>query len=88
MNRKVNVFFKPFSTNVPLLYPVKTSKNLRFFYVLRGYRGGTLVENGLNKDTIYFLLVCKTNLNYIFLVLLHSSVPTKNVYEDITFYLL
>ena len=30
-----------FSTNVPLLYPLKTSENRR------GYRSGTLIENGL-----------------------------------------
>ena len=37
---------KPFSTNVPLLYPLKTSENLCFSDVFRGYRSGTLVENG------------------------------------------
>ena len=37
----------PFSTNVPLLYPLKTSENQRFSDVFRGYRSGTLVENGL-----------------------------------------
>ena len=43
---KYNFFFyhlqlvNPFSTNAPLLY-------LRFSDVLRGYRSGTLVENGL-----------------------------------------
>ena len=39
----------PFSTNVPLLYPLKTSENLRFSDVFRGYRIETLVENGLIK---------------------------------------
>ena len=42
-----DLLFNPFSTNVPPLYPLKTSENLRFFDVLRGYRSGTLVENGL-----------------------------------------
>ena len=37
---------KPFSTNILLLYPLKTSVNLRFA-IFRGYRSGTLVENGL-----------------------------------------
>ena len=37
----------PFSTNIPLLYPLKTSENVQFSDVLRGYRSGTLVENGL-----------------------------------------
>ena len=37
----------PFSANVPLLYPLETSENLRFSDVFREYRSGTLVENGL-----------------------------------------
>ena len=36
----------PFSTNVPLLYPLKTENHWRFS-VFRGYRSGTLAENGL-----------------------------------------
>ena len=36
----------PFSTNVPLLYPIKTSEMWRFSDVLGGYKSGTLVENG------------------------------------------
>ena len=34
----------PFSTNVPFLYPLKISQNLRFSDVFRGYRSETLVE--------------------------------------------
>ena len=34
------------STNVPLLYPLKTSENLRFSDVYGGYKSGTLVEMG------------------------------------------
>ena len=37
----------PFSTNVPLLYPLKTENHRRFSDVFRGYRSGTLAENGL-----------------------------------------
>ena len=37
----------PLSTDVPLLYPQKTSENRRFSDVFRGYRSGTLVANGL-----------------------------------------
>ena len=40
-------FVNPFSTSVPLLYPLKTSENLRFSDVFRGYRSGTLVKNRL-----------------------------------------
>ena len=36
----------PFSTSTLLLYPLKTSENLRFSDVFRGYRRGTLIENG------------------------------------------
>ena len=39
--------FNPFSTNVPLLYPLKTENILQFSDVFRGYRSGTLFENGL-----------------------------------------
>ena len=46
----------PFSTNVLLLYPLKTPENLRFCDVFREYRSGTLVENGLNKKRFVFLL--------------------------------
>ena len=42
----INVI-NPFLTNVPLLYPLKTSENSRFSAIFRGYRSGTLVENGL-----------------------------------------
>ena len=41
------IMVNPFSTNVPLLYPLKTSENFRFSDVFRGYRSGTLVEMGL-----------------------------------------
>ena len=37
--------FNPFSTNVPLLYPLKTSENRRFFDVF----SGKLLENGLKE---------------------------------------
>ena len=44
-------WFNPFSTNVPPLYPLKRSENLRFSGVFGGYRSGTLVENGLRVIT-------------------------------------
>ena len=43
------MYVKPFSTNVPLLHPLKTSGNL----VFRGYRSRTLVENGLSEFTLF-----------------------------------
>ena len=42
-----------FSTNVSLLYPLKTSENRRLSDVFREYRSGTLVENGLTIVSIY-----------------------------------
>ena len=44
-NKNSNI--NPFLANVPLLYPLKTSENLRLSDVSRGYRSGTLVKNGL-----------------------------------------
>ena len=44
---KVQSFINSFSTNVPLLYPLKTSENLRFSNIFSRYRSGTLVENEL-----------------------------------------
>ena len=47
-----SALLNPFSTNVPLLYPLKTSENLRWFSdVFRGYRSWTLTENGLNSQS-------------------------------------
>ena len=44
-------FINQFSTNVPLLYSMKTSENLRLFDVFRGHRSGrTLVEKGLKTN--------------------------------------
>ena len=40
----------PFSTNVPLLYPLKTSVNLWFSDVFRGYWSRILVKNGLMEN--------------------------------------
>ena len=37
----------PFQPNVQFLYPLKTSENLWFSDVLRGYRNGALDCNGL-----------------------------------------
>ena len=41
------IFVNPFSTNAPLLYPLRTSENRGVSDVFRRYRSGTLVENGL-----------------------------------------
>ena len=45
-----------FSTNVPLLYPLKISENRSFSNVFREYRCGTLAENGL---TYCFLIILR-----------------------------
>ena len=46
------VVFNPFSTNL-LLFPSKTSENLWFSDIFRGYRSGTLVENGIMPQTSF-----------------------------------
>ena len=51
------IIIKPFSTNVPLLYPLKTSENLWFSDVFRGYRSGTFVKNGLITTFSQVLLI-------------------------------
>ena len=43
----------PFSTNVPLLYALKTSEHLQFSNVFTGYRIGALVENGLTSNHMF-----------------------------------
>ena len=45
----------PFSTNVLVLNPLKTSENRKFFDVFRGCRKGTLVENGLINQWNYWI---------------------------------
>ena len=47
LNDIFNDVFNPFSTSVPILYPLKTSENQRFSDVFREYRSGALVENEL-----------------------------------------
>ena len=47
MNYQLQISINQFSTNVPLLDPLKTLENWRFSNVFRGYRSGTMVENGL-----------------------------------------
>ena len=47
-----NFLVKTFSTNVPLLFPLKTSENLRFSDVFRGYKSGTLIEYGLIRKKV------------------------------------
>ena len=39
--------FNPFLSNIPFIYPLKTSENKRFSDVFRGYKKGTLETNGL-----------------------------------------
>ena len=48
--KRVMWIINPFSTNVPLLYPLETSENQRFSDIFRGYRSGTLVENDLKDE--------------------------------------
>ena len=53
----------PFSTNASLLYPLKTSENLHFADVFRGYRIGTLVENGLKTVSEIEFVLMRLNMS-------------------------
>ena len=65
--KKCNIyFFNPLSTNAPLLNPLKTSETRRFS-VFRGYRSGTLVENGLTLHSMNLALNKLNKLNSRFL---------------------
>ena len=55
---KIQNEFNSFPSNVPLIYPLKASENLRISDVFRGYIIGTLVENGLRNKKEDFLLRC------------------------------
>ena len=57
LNNSQNTLLNPFSTNVPFLYALKTSENLRVSDVFRGYRSGTLVDDGLISLQAYLLLL-------------------------------
>ena len=77
------ILFNPFSTNVPLLYPLKTSENLRFSDVFRGYRSGTLVENELKCFCKRILLhTCKINHRQSVWFGMDKSVHTCNLRRD------
>ena len=58
----------PFLINIPLLYPLKTSKKQRFSDVFRGYRSGTLVENGVVFKNDLFLSARKTYVNMLAII--------------------
>ena len=45
--------FKQFQTNVPFIYPLKTSESLWFSDIFWGYRKGTLAWNGLTRQLKY-----------------------------------
>ena len=80
-----------FSTNVPLLYPLKTSENRRFCDVFRGYRSATLAENGL------IMPLCMRNRTSLRKVLWNKKLPlylltqnlslTQDVFKFISLFL-
>ena len=47
---KEKKYFQTFPDIGLFLYSLKTSENQRFSDVFKGYRSGTLVENGLNEN--------------------------------------
>ena len=83
--------FNPFSTNVPLLYPLKTSENWGFSDAFRGYRGGTFVGNELTHlmPLVSFYPLLKTIGNQRFTNVIreyrkrpvtHNMSITRNIY--------
>ena len=60
----------PFSTNVSLLYALKTSENLRFSDVFRRYIRGTWVENELRikppfRELLFSRASARRSLNIV-----------------------
>ena len=45
-------YINTYSPNVTFLYPLKTSENIRFSDVFRGYRNVTLGEYGLRNNAL------------------------------------
>ena len=70
------LFINPFSTNVPLLCPLKTSENRGFSDVFREYRSGALIENRflLSKQQRFRHVSCRQNfeLNFVFSGRIHG----------------
>ena len=59
-------FLNPYLAKVPNLYPLKTTENLWFSGVFRGYKMGTSARNGLIKNNCFsaqykYFLTIKTN---------------------------
>ena len=52
-----SIICNPFSSNFPLLYLLKTSENRIFPHIFKGYKSGTLVENGFG------IIVRQLNIN-------------------------
>ena len=65
MMKKRFLNINPFSTNVPVLHPLKISENFGFFVVFRVYSSDTLVENRLNllREILYFWLINRNKKN-------------------------
>ena len=58
--RKSN--FNPFLANIPILYPLKTPENQRFFGVFRGCKIGMLANDGLTVFWEYLFFNAALNL--------------------------
>ena len=80
--------FKPFSTNVPLLYSRKKSEKRKFSDVFRGYRSGTVVENGLSHLKflqLHLWLICvklSRVLLVIFSLIFHGLEIQNNIMKE------
>ena len=66
----------PFSTNVPLLYPLKIWGNIRFSDVFSRYRSGKLLENGLQIIDSQFLKSIRTIIIFVNLIFAYTRTVT------------
>ena len=78
--------FNLFSTNIRLVYPLKTSENRKFSDVFREYRSGTLVENGLKTSVKCFLSYCKVTWKFCRLPMTSNDFIVQSFFK--TFWLL
>ena len=81
-----NSNFNPFQPNVPFLFPLKTSENLWFSNIFRGYRNGTLALNGLQAVPVitFFLYEYPSLLQeYLFQVKINAQVRFQMFFQFI-----
>ena len=87
----LHFLFNPFLANVPILYPLKTLKNLWFFGIFSGYKMGTLARNGLNKSFSLALLSTSRICRFGSKIIISLCIPfqsTQNLSSMINYFYL